>query len=102
MKRNSAQRKKNDIYQIIIDNEEMKDKCNKLCPKDCAFIDFKVTKYIKTQKVKVKNGLNFVLSYSRILSTRLITDNLLYRNTCHVIDRVFMLLWRTFWAVVRK
>jgi len=34
----------NDLYHEIIYNEEMIDKCNKLCPKDCAFIDFDVTK----------------------------------------------------------
>jgi len=37
----------NDLYHELINEKEMMNKCQQLCPKDCVFINFKVIKTIK-------------------------------------------------------
>jgi len=66
----------NDIYHKIMDNQQMIDKCNKLCPKDCTFVDFKVTKSMLDQR-RIQKGLNRSRVQSidnPMLSTRLLWD----------------------------
>jgi len=36
----------NDLYDELINEKEMMNKCQQLCPKDCVFIKFRVTKTI--------------------------------------------------------
>jgi len=65
----------NDIYHEIIGNKEMIDKCNKLCPKDCVFIDFKVTKKMSDERIrKAWNQPRTPSNDIKILSTRLLWD----------------------------
>jgi len=68
----------NHIYHEIISNEEMIDKCNKLCPKDCVFIDFKVTKIIKDYYFEINrwewDWLVTPWNDSQMLTTRLSWD----------------------------
>jgi len=66
----------NDIYHKIINNEEMIDKCNKLCPKDCVFIDFKITKSLVDPRIDRMPWYWLVTRWnaSQILTTRLLWD----------------------------
>jgi len=71
----------NDLYHKTIYNEEIRDKCNKLCPKDCAFIDFKVTKSM-IDGTKIQNPFN---SYGPMPKIPISTTRLLWDMTSPII-----------------
>jgi len=73
----------NDLYNKLINEKEVKNECQQLCPRDCIFINFKVIKfydYIDENSPSFKSNINTTKLFWNTEAPMLTTSKLL---SCH-------------------